>query len=273
MEKHKILIIDDDPNIRNLLKEYKKRFITYACPPSGLSEGRRGFSQEGPDIYPVNIRMDKLHTSFEVIFRKETLGDFELNIPGRHNVQNSLAVILLGLELGIDKDTIKGALSIYKGTMRRFQIKGSIDDVMIIEDYAHHPTEIAATIAACRNWPDRRLVGVFQPHRYTRTKFLKKEFGKSFLGLDELILTDIYSASEKPIEGVSTKIIYEEVIKNGQKNVNLIKKEEIAPYLLKTLKPKDTVLVLGAGDIGELSDELVKGLEHKRQSFAGRAAV
>ena len=245
----------NDPNIRRLLDKYKRKFITY------------GFSKDA-DIYPKNIKMDKLHTSFEVMVKNEKLGTFELNIPGEHNVGNSLAVVALGLELGIDKGVIRDALSVYKGTMRRFQIKGTIDDVMIIEDYAHHPTEIMATILACRNWPGRRLVGIFQPHRYTRTKFLKKEFGKSFLGLDELILTDIYSASEKPIDGVSTKIIYDEIQKNGQGNAHLFKKEQILPYLLKTLKPKDIVLVLGAGDIGELSDELVKGLEHKRQAFA-----
>jgi len=243
----------DDPNIKQLLKRYKRRFLTYSL-----------FEGTGADIYPKDIRMERLHSSFKAVWRGKDLGFFKLNIPGKHNVENSLAAILLGLQLGIDIDVIKAALLLYTGALRRFQIKGNINDIMIVEDYAHHPAEISATISTCRNWPGRRVIGVFQPHRYTRTKFLKKEFGKSFLELDELILTDIYSASEKPISGVSTKIIYDEAIKNGQQNIRLIKKEKILPHLLKTLRPNDTVLVLGAGDIGELSDELVKRLEHKR---------
>ena len=251
----------DDLNIRGLLKNYKGRFLTYSL------SGRKA------DIYSRNIKMDKFHTSFEAVFKGSSLGVFELNIPGMHNVENSLSVILLGIELGIETGIIKNSLVRYNGTLRRFEVKAKIDGIMIIEDYAHHPREIAATISSCRNWPARRLIGVFQPHRYTRTKFLKKDFGKSFLELDELILTDIYSASEKPIKGVTTKIIYDEAVKNGQKNPHLIKKEEILPHLLRVLKSGDIVLVLGAGDIGELSDELIKGLKAKRQDSVQRAVV
>lgn len=252
----------DDINIRKILKNFRKKILTYSYFPSN-----------GADIYPKAIKMNRLQSSFEAIFRRKSLGLFQLNIPGMHNIENSLAVILLGLELGINLKVIKEALSSYKGTLRRFQIKGIIDDIMVVEDYAHHPAEISATICASKNWPGRRLVGVFQPHRYTRTKFLKEEFGKSFLELDELILTDIYSASEKPIEGVTTKIIYDAAIKNGQKNIRLIKKDRILPHLLKTLKAKDTVLVLGAGDIGDLSDELVKELRDKRKNILQRASL
>jgi len=252
----------DDLNIKQLLKKYRRRFLTYSL-----------FEGSGADIYPKNIRMEQLHTSFKAVFQGKDLGLFKLNIPGRHNVENSLAAILLGLELGVDIGVIKKALLLYTGALRRFQIKGNINDIMVVEDYAHHPAEISATISTCRNWPGRRVIGVFQPHRYTRTKFLKEKFGKSFLGLDELILTDIYSASEKPIDGVSTRIIYDEAVKNGQRNIRLIKKEKILPYLSKTLRPNDTVLVLGAGDIGEISDELVKKLEHKRQGFTQRTSA
>lgn len=251
----------DDINIKRILKNYQRKFLRYSL------------SNKKADIHSEDIKADRSHTSFEAVFRGRDLGLFELNIPGRHNVENSLAVILLGIELGIDVDIIKDAVSDYKGTLRRFEIKADIDGIIIIEDYAHHPREIMATISSCRNWPGRRLIGVFQPHRYTRTRFLKKDFGKSFLELDELILTDIYSASEKPIEGVTTKIIYDEVVKNGQKNAHLLKKEEILPRLLKILKSGDIVLVLGAGDIGELSDELVKWLKTKRQGSIQRAAV
>ncbi len=251
----------DDQNIKRLLKDHKGRYITYSI------------SDRRADIYGFNIGMEKFHSSFEVAFKQKGLGRFEINIPGRHNVENSLAVILLGLELGIDLAKIRSALKEYKGALRRFEVKGEIDGIMIIEDYAHHPKEIMATIAACRSWPSRRLVGIFQPHRYTRTKFLKKEFGSCFLELDELILTDIYSASEPPIEGVTTKIIYDEAVKNGQKNAHLLKKGEIIPHLLNTLRGNEIVLILGAGDIGELSNELVKELGAKRQAASQRAAV
>lgn len=251
----------DDKNIKRLLMDHKGQYFTYS-----VSDARA-------DIYAGNIRMEKFHSSFDVIFRKKDLGRFEIAVPGRHNVENSLAVILLGLQLGLDTDKIRAALKEYRGALRRFEVKAEFDDIMIVEDYAHHPREIAATIAACKNWPGRRLVGVFQPHRYSRTKFLKEEFGKSFLGLDELILTDIYSASEKPIEGVTTKVIYDEALKNGQRKISLLKKEAIIPHLLKTLKGNEIVLILGAGDIGELSDELVKELGAKRQGAAERAVI
>ena len=251
----------DDQNIKRLLKDHKGRYLTYSI------------SDRKADCYGCNIETEKFRSSFEAVFKQKGLGRFEINIPGRHNVENSLAVILLGLELGIDVDKIRSALKEYKGALRRFEVKGEIDGIMIIEDYAHHPKEIMATIAACKNWPGRRLVGIFQPHRYTRTKFLKEEFGRCFLELDELILTDIYSASEPPIEGVTTKIIYDEAVKNGQKNARLLKKEEIIPHLLNTLKGNEMVLVLGAGDIGELSNELVKELGIKRQAASQRAAV
>lgn len=259
-EKGCLIASHGDIHIRDLLGAYKKRFLTY------------GISAPGPDLRAEAIKMDKFHTSFNAVFKGKTLGAFELNIPGRHNVENGLAVILLGLELGIDIGAIKETLSRYKGAVRRFQVKGDIDGIMVIEDYAHHPAEIMATISACRNWQGRRLVGVFQPHRYTRTKFLKNAFGKSFLELDELILTDVYAASEEPIEGVTTKIIYDEAVKNGQRNIQLMKKEKITPYLLDTVRDQDIVLILGAGDIGEISDELVKGLKDKRQAALERAA-
>lgn len=251
----------DDQNIKRLLKDYKGRYLTYSI------------SDRRADIYGFNIEMEKSHSSFEVMFKRENLGRFEMNIPGRHNVENSLAVILLGLELGTGMDKIRSALKEYRGALRRFEVKGEIGGIMIVEDYAHHPREITATIAACRNWPGRRLVGIFQPHRYTRTKFLKEEFGRCFLELDELILTDIYSASELPLEGVTTKIIYDEALKNGQKKAQLLKKEKIVPYLLNTLRGNEIVLVLGAGDIGELSSELVKELGAKRQVALQRTAV
>jgi len=249
----------DDANMKKLIKGYRYRLKTYAKTKADADKA---------DIFADNIRMDKSGSIFNVVFHGKNIGEFQLRVPGEHNCENSLAVILLGLELGIDTEIIKESLAQYKGIQRRFEIKGRVNDITVIEDYAHHPAEIIATISACKNWSDKRLIGVFQPHRYTRTKFLKREFGKSFFGLDELILTDIYSASEKPLKGVTTGIIYDEVVKNGQKNVQLIKKEKILRHLMKILRKKDMVLILGAGDIGELSGELVKRLEAKKTPVA-----
>jgi UDP-N-acetylmuramate--alanine ligase len=245
----------DDQNIKSLLRGYRKGVLTYSL------------ANKSADMYAHRIKMDGARSFFEVIFKGRNFGLFELNIPGKHNIENSMAVILLGIELDIDMAVVKEALSEYEGAARRFEVKGEIDDIMVVEDYAHHPREIMATISACKNWRGRRLIGVFQPHRYTRTKFLKKDFGKSFLGLDELILTDIYAASEKPIEGVSTRVIYDEAVKNGQKNICILEKKRILPSLLEGLRPHDIVLVMGAGDIGELSNELIKGLRTKRRLF------
>jgi UDP-N-acetylmuramate--alanine ligase len=251
----------DDENVKRLLKDYKDRCLTYSV------------SAPGADMRARDIKMEEFHSSFEAIFMQKAFGRFELNAPGRHNVENALAVILLGLELGIGRGPILEALRDYKGTLRRFEVKAQLGGIMVIEDYAHHPREIMATIEACKNWPGRRLVGVFQPHRYTRTKFLREEFGKCFLGLDELVLTDIYSASEKPIEGVTTQIIYDEAVKNGQKNARLMKKEKITAYLLDILKDGDMVLILGAGDIEEVADELAERLRVKWQNTVQRAAM
>ncbi|MEI8176823.1 MAG: UDP-N-acetylmuramate--L-alanine ligase, partial [Candidatus Omnitrophota bacterium] len=248
-----LIACGDDPRIAALLAGYAPRRLTY------------GITAAGIDIRAVNISMDRFRTSFEALYRGRSLGAFELHIPGMHNVYNSMAAIALGVELGVEIGVIRKALTLYGGAKRRFQVKGCVDEIMVVEDYAHHPTEIAATIAACRNWPGHRIVGVFQPHRYSRTVLLREEFGRSFAGLDELILTDLYSAAEDPIDGVSTAMIYDEVLKNGQERVRLLGREEVLPYLMKNVRPQDIVLVLGAGDIGELSDELVRALEAKKQ--------
>ncbi|MDD5449852.1 MAG: UDP-N-acetylmuramate--L-alanine ligase [Candidatus Omnitrophica bacterium] len=251
----------DDENIKKILKGCRERCLKYSL------------QDKKADIYPEQITMKGFESSFKVIACGKDLGLFKLNIPGRHNIQNSLAVILLGLELGIDAGIIRDSLSRYRGALRRFEVKADIGGITVIEDYAHHPTEIRATISCCKNWPGRRIIGIFQPHRYTRTSLLKEEFGKCFLGLDELILTDIYSASEKPLKGVTAALIYDEAVKNGQKKIRLLAKEKILSYLSGILKKGDMVIVMGAGDIGELSYEIVKWLKDKGQDPLQRTVV
>ena len=238
----------DDENVKTLIRDIPQEVITY-----GLSTSR--------DFYPDNIWMNENLCEFDCFFKGERLGKVNLSIPGLHNVVNSLAAIAVSKKIGIDFTRVAQALSDYKGAGRRFQIKNSRNDIIIIDDYAHHPTEIRATLEAARGWKNRRIISVFQPHRYTRTKYLKEEFGKCFSLTDHLVITDIYAASEEPIEQVSGRDIYEKVLESGHKKAYYLPKDKIVGHLLKVIKPTDMVLILGAGDIEELVDELVEQLE------------
>lgn len=233
----------DDTNTRAVLKGFSQNTVSF------------GFSGDA-DIHALDIKMDGFRTSFKCVYKGLILGEVKLKIPGRHNVLNALAAILVGLKLGLEFDAIAGSIKDFTGTKRRFQLRLEKDGVMLIDDYAHHPTEIRAVLDACRNWKGKRIIVIFQPHRYTRTLFLADEFGKCFSGADKLILTDIYAASERPIKGVSIKNIYDRVKKNAPRDVVIMKKEKIADYVIEIKKPGDMILVLGAGNIKKVADEL-----------------
>ncbi|MBF0512191.1 MAG: UDP-N-acetylmuramate--L-alanine ligase, partial [Candidatus Omnitrophica bacterium] len=188
------------------------------------------------------------------------VGPFELNVPGHHNILNALACISLGLELKLPFEVMFKTLKNFSGVKRRFQLKGRVDEVMVIDDYGHHPTEIKATLHAARLFSPKRLITVFQPHRYSRTKFLLDEFVEHLSLTDELVLTDIYAASEKISEGVGVRPLLEKLQEKMGPRVMFLKKEDILKYLEGHLQAHDMVLFLGAGDIYLLSDELVKGL-------------
>ncbi len=232
----------EDKNIRKALKNYKGKLITY------------GFNSDA-HVQAFNIRLQAMQSVFECRYKGQSLGDFTLNIPGNHNILNALAAICIGVEVAIDNNSIKKALALFTGAERRFQVKNSCSGIMIVDDYAHHPTEIKATLKAAREWK-KRVVGVFQPHRYSRTKFLKKEFGKCFANADHVVITDVYAANEAPIEGIGAKAIYEEVKQSGHKSVCFLPREKIKDYLLETVKDGDMLMMLGAGDIGSLAEEL-----------------
>ena len=232
----------EDENIRKALKNYKGRLITY------------GFNSDA-HVQAVNIRLQAMQSVFECRFNGQSLGDFRLNIPGKHNILNALAAICIGVEVAIDHNSIKKALALFTGADRRFQVKNSRSGIIIVDDYAHHPTEISATLEAARRW-EKRVIGVFQPHRYSRTKFLKKEFGRCFAYADHVVITDIYAANETPIDGLGAKAIYEEVKQSGHKSVCFLPREKVKDYLLETVKDGDMLMMLGAGDIGNLVEEL-----------------
>jgi UDP-N-acetylmuramate--alanine ligase len=206
------------------------------------------------------VKTDGFQSSFSCHTREGKLGDFELNVPGRHNILNALACISLGLQLGISYEVMFKTLKSFTGVKRRFQLKGRVNDVVVIDDYGHHPTEIQATLNAARLFSPKRLITVFQPHRYSRTKFLLNEFVEHLSRSDELILTDIYAAGEKISEGVGVGALFEKLKKKLGPRVIFLKKEDILKYLLDYVQPGDMVIFLGAGDIYHLSDELVKVL-------------
>lgn len=239
----------DDPAVRQITRGYKKRLIYY-----GLSRDN--------DFYPQDLALNEFSCVFNYCYRGRTIGKVSLPLSGRHNVQNSLAVVALGAELGISPKNIESALATFKGTERRFQLKLDFGGFKLIDDYGHHPSEIRATLEAAKNVKHKRLIVVFQPHRYSRTKFLMEEFAQSFALADYLILTDIYAAGENPIDGVSSQLLCEK-IKEKLTLVEAVylKKERIIEHLIQMLKPQDLLLTLGAGDIGRLSDELAQRIK------------
>ncbi|HLA47800.1 MAG: UDP-N-acetylmuramate--L-alanine ligase [Nitrospinae bacterium RIFCSPLOWO2_12_39_16] len=238
----------DQEHIQSIIPHVEKRFITY------------GFSSQA-EYNAGNIKFSGRTTMFTALRRQKILGEIKLNIPGMHNIYNSMAAIAVGLELDMDFGSIKRGLEEFSGVQRRFQVKGEADGVMVVDDYGHHPAEIKATLKAARDgWKDKRLITVFQPHRYTRTRDLLKDFYTAFYDSDSLIITDIYPAGEKPIDGINAKLIYEGVRGHGHRDVVFIgDKEEIAPYLSKKVKEGDIVITLGAGDVWKIGEEFLHG--------------
>lgn len=241
-------ICAEDENLKNIAKESKKKIITY-----GISEGA--------DIRAEDIALLGMDGSeFNVRYKGSKLGRIKLSILGLHNVINSLGAIGVAMEMGLGFSKIKSVIGEFKGADRRFRITRLNSDIVIIDDYAHHPTEIKATLKAMES-SGRRIVAVFQPHRYTRTRDLKDQFGKCFDIADHLVITDIYSADEKPIDGVTGRDICESAKSYGHKDANFISKNDIIKHLRSVVKPGDAVFLLGAGDIGEMPPKIAKALE------------
>jgi UDP-N-acetylmuramate--alanine ligase len=188
------------------------------------------------------------------------MGVIDLNLPGIHNVYNATASIAVGVELDVGFDQIRAALENVEGVQRRLEIKGEIDEITVIDDYGHHPTEIKVTLEAIEeNWPDRRKVVVFQPHRYSRTRALFDEFSRAFYQSDVLVVMPIYAASEKKIEGVSSKKLCAEIKAHGHKEVMYASGFKAAlAYLKNNLRPGDVLLTLGAGDVWKVGTEILK---------------
>ncbi len=244
----------DDPHVAAILPEIKKRIITY------------GLTSQA-DVYARGITPHGLSTSFEVCRDDKVLGSITLSLAGLHNVYNSLAAVTVGLELDIPFATIGVALTSFSGVQRRLQIKGERRDIIVVDDYGHHPTEIRATISALRDaWPDQRLVILFQPHRYSRTKGLLEEFNTAFHGADMLLLTKIYGAGEKPIAGISTEVLINGIKKHGQRHVYYEPTiQGLVDRTMEILAPGDVVLTLGAGNIWQAGEQLLEMMTKKNE--------
>lgn len=243
-----ILCLDQE-NIQALLPGVEKRFITY-----GL--------RTQADITAREIILHGMGSEFVVVARHEVLGKFRLGVPGVHNVSNALAAVTVGLDLGIEPAVIREALEEFGGVDRRFQVKGEARGILVVDDYGHHPAEIHATLNAAKDGFGRRIVVVFQPHRYTRTKHLLQEFFTAFYQADLVVVTEIYPAGEPSIPGVSGKQIADGALERGHRHVTFIQdKEEIPGFLLSAIEAGDMVITMGAGDIWRVGEEIVRRLE------------
>jgi len=247
----RLVCCGDDPGVQQLLAGVRGPRITY-----GLA-GAWDLVAESPEA-------SGRHATYTARFKSQRLGQVTLQIPGLHNVVNSLAAVGTGLTLGCSFEEIRRALAQYEGAGRRFQARGDVDGIMVVEDYAHHPTEIAATLRAARTWPRGRLLCVFQPHRFSRTRYLHDRFSTCFAAADQVILTDVYAASEDPIDGVGAATLSAVIRASGFQAIEVLSRAAIVPALLRTVRSGDTVLVLGAGDIGQVAGELVQALEARR---------
>lgn len=235
----------EDSNVLDVIKNAKCHLLTY-----GINNG---------EYRAKNITYNDFGCGvFDVYKGEEKLFTVELNVPGEHNVLNSLSAICCALALNMSKESIINGLFNFRGTHRRFELKGVKNGVNVIDDYAHHPTEIQATLKASKNYPHKRIIAVFQPHTYTRTITLFKDFVECFDGVDELILADIYAAREKDTGIVSSVTLGDAIRVKGVKATNFHSFEDIVSYLKATLKEGDLLLTMGAGDVNKIGEMYLK---------------
>ena len=244
-----VIVCIDDPVVRSLVDQIEGRTITY-----GLSPEAR--------LRAVDIEEEGFYSEFTVILDDKELGRARLKAPGDHNVRNALAAVAAGLELQISFEQIRQGLANYTGILRRFHCQADTGEILVIDDYAHHPTEVAATLeAAKKGWPKRRLVAVFQPHLYSRTRQFHDQFGKSLAAADVLVVTDVYPSREEKIEGVTGQLIADAAQKAGHLDVHYVVDKVEIPSALKVLvEPGDIVVTMGAGDIDQYGKKFCESL-------------
>jgi UDP-N-acetylmuramate--alanine ligase len=244
------ILCADDENIREIVPALRRRVVTYGA--------------ERADLLVEEISCGHLQSAFRLRFHEQDLGGFHLSIPGRHNVLNAAAAAAVGVELKIHPEKIRQGLASFHGVERRFQVRGEVDGITVVDDYGHHPTEIRATLTAARDCQYRRIVVVFQPHRYTRTAMLLEDFADCFGQCDSLHVLDIYAAGEAPLEGVNSARLVERIRAAG------FAAAEYAPdattlleRLAATVQPGDLVLTLGAGNVWQLGEQFLQLLRER----------
>jgi UDP-N-acetylmuramate--alanine ligase len=224
------------------------------------------YGQSGQvDLEIQNVALSAGGSSFRVRRSGTDLGEFLLNVPGIHNVLNATAAIGVGLEMEVSVPNIREGLAAFSGVDRRFSLRGKESGVTVVDDYGHHPTEVKATLAAARLGPFKRILVLFQPHRFSRTKHLIEEFGTAFHGADELYLLDIYAASETSIEGVTAETLLEKIRSYGHRSANyVVSIEGGVAALVESAEPGDLVITLGAGNVSSAAEKILQGLREKR---------
>ena len=241
-----VILCLDEPNVQAILPNVKRPVITY------------GTSSQA-DLVISDIKLEGLSSEFRLTYKGENLGLFHLsNPPGVHNVRNAAAAAAVALYLSVPADLIREGLAKFSGVSRRFDIKGVVDNITVIDDYGHHPAEIRATLEAARGCKFNRLLVLFQPHRFTRTQHLWDEFCRAFNEADVLVLTDIYAASESPIPGITSEGLANAIRKAGHKSVSyMASMQKGIEKLLREARPGDAILTIGAGNVSRASNELV----------------
>lgn len=241
----------EDKNVQDILPEVKKRFTTY------------GFSSQA-DFYADDVQQRQGRTSFNAYYRGQELGRISFRMPGRHNVLNALSVIAVAHELEIPFQTVIGGFRNFGGLQRRFQVRDEIGGIMLVDDYGHHPAEIRATLGAAKSGWNKRVIAIFQPHRYTRTAALFEDFLTAFYQADILIVTDVYAAGEEEIEGATGEALAQGVLEHGHKSVVYRSTlEEVSAYVTEIAEPGDMIVTLGAGNVNQVCMFLAEALRKK----------
>jgi UDP-N-acetylmuramate--alanine ligase len=248
-----IVLCLDEPALLDIMPHLsKKKIVTYGLNPQA-------------DVQAVDIRYKDNTTTYTLVRAQQELGTIILQVPGKHNVQNSLGAIAVAVELGIPFEKIKAGIEKFSGVYRRWEKKGDVNGITLYDDYAHHPTECRATLSGVKSGWRRRVVCVFQPHLYTRTRDFYEDFGKSFLLSDVLILTDIYPAREEPIQGINGELIVNAAKQFGHKDVHYVPDKKKVPAFLKSIvKTGDIVITMGAGDIWKYGEEFLNSIRTQK---------
>lgn len=243
-----VIVCMDSPALFEILPKITRPVTTY-----GLSDGS--------DYQAVNFSFDAFSSTYSIKHCNSIMGEITLNVPGEHNILNSLAAVIIGLEMGLEFETVKNGILSYEGVRRRFELKGINNDIMVVDDYAHHPTEVLATLNAAKAGWDRRLISVFQPHLFSRTQEFFREFAQALMMSDIVIITDIYPAREEPVPGITGEMIYKECLNSEHANVFYVPDlDDVIQALDKIVVPGDLVITLGAGNIWRYSEKYIQHL-------------